>query len=363
MLVTRQPVLRRFRYALLPMSAFDVGPRPLTPLGEHLVVWKTADGTPAALRGRCCHRTAKLSKGHVIDGRIVCEPGYRRIFQLHQEWKTSPVRMMENSFDNAHFSFVHRATFGDAAQPVPATYALLETDYGFEGGSSAPILNPPAARRVTGTDAPIVTRHLVNRYHLPFARRFGCSYDRGIDHIIDNCATPIDDERMLLVQWMYRDDGEAQCSAEELIAWDGAVTAEYREMLHATDPDACVDTRRRRACRRPGRPRARRPHRHARHAGARTGRGGHRPTDCVVYPAWVNTHHHLFHSLLEGEPQGLNATPTPWRCSAPPSPASHTARRARAGWPAASRRCARSKTQARRSRSVSTAPRRTRPPT
>lgn len=23
--------------------------------------------------------------------------------------------------------------------------------------------------------------------------------------------------------------------------------------------------------------------------------------DCVVYPAWVNTHHHLFQSLLKGE--------------------------------------------------------------
>ena len=25
-------------------------------------------------------------------------------------------------------------------------------------------------------------------------------------------------------------------------------------------------------------------------------------TDCVVYPAWVNTHHHLFQSLLKGMP-------------------------------------------------------------
>ncbi len=25
--------------------------------------------------------------------------------------------------------------------------------------------------------------------------------------------------------------------------------------------------------------------------------------DCVIYPAWVNTHHHLFQSLLKGEPQ------------------------------------------------------------
>jgi 8-oxoguanine deaminase len=40
-------------------------------------------------------------------------------------------------------------------------------------------------------------------------------------------------------------------------------------------------------------------------------------TDCVVYPAWVNTHHHLFQSLLKGEPQGLNETLTPWLAATP----------------------------------------------
>ena len=40
-------------------------------------------------------------------------------------------------------------------------------------------------------------------------------------------------------------------------------------------------------------------------------------TDCVVYPAWVNTHHHLFQSLLKGEPRGLNATLTPWLAATP----------------------------------------------
>ncbi|WP_298924247.1 amidohydrolase family protein [uncultured Ramlibacter sp.] len=39
--------------------------------------------------------------------------------------------------------------------------------------------------------------------------------------------------------------------------------------------------------------------------------------DCVVYPAWVNTHHHLFQSLLKGDPQGINATLTPWLTATP----------------------------------------------
>jgi 8-oxoguanine deaminase len=34
--------------------------------------------------------------------------------------------------------------------------------------------------------------------------------------------------------------------------------------------------------------------------------------DCVVYPGWVNTHHHLFQSLLKGVPAGLNRTLGPW---------------------------------------------------
>lgn len=38
---------------------------------------------------------------------------------------------------------------------------------------------------------------------------------------------------------------------------------------------------------------------------------------CVVYPAWVNTHHHLFQSLLKGDPVGLNATLTPWLSATP----------------------------------------------
>jgi cytosine/adenosine deaminase-related metal-dependent hydrolase len=40
-------------------------------------------------------------------------------------------------------------------------------------------------------------------------------------------------------------------------------------------------------------------------------------TDCVIYPAWVNTHHHLFQSLLKGDRAGLDATLTPWLAATP----------------------------------------------
>ncbi|MGZ9710339.1 aromatic ring-hydroxylating dioxygenase subunit alpha [Glaciimonas sp. GNP009] len=306
MLVTKQPVLRRFWYALMPMSSLEDGPKPFTLLGENIVLWKKEDGTPAALRDRCCHRTAKLSKGFVEGDNIVCgyhgwtydcsgacvkipqnpdnampagakvpsfhcqekygyvwvaledplrpipdfpedgAPGYRRIFQFYEEWKTSPVRMMENSFDNAHFSFVHKANFGILDQPTPAPYTFTDTDYGFEAETMVPIRNPQAGHQITGTSDAITNRHLINRYYLPFCRRFGCMYPTsGIDHIIYNCATPIDDDHMILVQWLYRNDSEEAVSTQTLIDWDAAITAEDRGILEATDPDACIDTRRR----------------------------------------------------------------------------------------------------------------------
>lgn len=38
----------------------------------------------------------------------------------------------------------------------------------------------------------------------------------------------------------------------------------------------------------------------------------HDATDCVVYPGWVNTHHHLFQSLTKGIPAGINLQLAPW---------------------------------------------------
>ena len=54
-------------------------------------------------------------------------PGWRTIFQFYEPWGTSPLRVLENSCDNAHFSFGHRATFGVAATPEPSTGCCATT--------------------------------------------------------------------------------------------------------------------------------------------------------------------------------------------------------------------------------------------
>ena len=72
MLCTKQKVLRRFWYATVPIDMLADGPRPFILLGEKIVMFLDAEGKPAALADRCCHRTARLSKGWSNNGHITC---------------------------------------------------------------------------------------------------------------------------------------------------------------------------------------------------------------------------------------------------------------------------------------------------
>lgn len=316
MLTTRQPVFRKYWHAVMPLSRLQDGPQPFTLLGEDIVLFLDAQGQPAALKDRCCHRTARLSKGScpkdgALHGTLQCgyhgwtydrtgrvvhipqfgaeqaipadyctpafrctarygyawvaldepiadipaipefdDPRYRTIFQFYETWATSPMRALENSFDNAHFSFVHRATFGVADQPKPSKYELFETDTGFHAETVIPAANPERFRRISGVDDAVTTRHMRNAYFLPFSRRLDIEYPAvngrpGRRHIIINCFTPIDDGRMQLCQWLFRNDTEADCPAQMLIDFDEEITREDKAILESTDPDAVIDTRRR----------------------------------------------------------------------------------------------------------------------
>jgi len=307
MLTTRQPVFRKFWHAVMPLSQLQGGtPQPFTLLGENIVLFLDAEGQPAALKDRCCHRTARLSKGRCVNGALECgyhgwtynaggrviripqydadraipaeyctpayrctakygyawvaleEPiapmpdmpefgaeGWRTIHQFYETWATSPVRALENSFDNSHFSFVHRATFGVADQPRPSKYELVHKDGGFHAETVIAASNPPAFHRVSGSTDALTQRHMRNAYYLPFSRRLDIEYPSGIRHIIINCFTPIDDGHIQLCQWLFRNDTEADCPEAMLVHFDEVITREDKDILESTDPDALVDTRRR----------------------------------------------------------------------------------------------------------------------
>ncbi|MDX3905709.1 MAG: aromatic ring-hydroxylating dioxygenase subunit alpha [Pigmentiphaga sp.] len=303
MLLSENPVWRRFWHAIIPVDQLRAGPRPFRLLGEDIVVFLDEAGNPVALADRCRHRTTKLSKGWVADGRITCayhgwqydgtgrlrvipqydagtpvpdervqtfrcqarygyvwvalddpvsplfdipedrDPGFRRIQQFYDTWATSPLRLIENSFDNAHFSFVHKGTFGNIARPKPGRYAIGETEQGFYAEAVTEALNPPAAHPVSGSTAPTVERLLRSSWYLPFARRFDMEYVSGIRHIIFTYATPIDDSHIQVAQFLYRNDTEAQCPAQLLVDWDARIFAEDKDVLEATDPDVLLDVR------------------------------------------------------------------------------------------------------------------------
>ena len=319
MLVTQQPVFRKFWHAVMPLTQLADGPKPFKLLGVDIVVFLDVDGQPAALRDRCCHRTAKLSKGRCVNtdgqacgqGHLQCgyhgwtydrsgvvvkipqydaaravppeykttayhctarhgyawvaledpiadipdvpefnAPGWRTIFQFYEPWATSPMRALENSFDNSHFSFVHRATFGVAANPKPSKYELVDNAQGFYAETVIDAVNPEQFQRISGVTDAITQRHMRNAYFLPFSRRLDIEYPGadgrpGRRHVIINCFTPIDDGHIQLCQWLFRNDTEADCPAQMLIDFDEAITREDKDILESTDPDAVIDLRRR----------------------------------------------------------------------------------------------------------------------
>jgi phenylpropionate dioxygenase-like ring-hydroxylating dioxygenase large terminal subunit len=148
---------------------------------------------------------------------------------------------MENSFDNAHFAFVHKATFGDISRPKPSRYEIEETDDGLRATTVVDVLNPPQAHRITGTTTPTTTRTTHNHWYMPFCRRLAMTCPSGVRHDIINCATPIDDGSFQLAQIFYRNDAEADCPAAMLVAWDRRIIAEDRGILESTDLDAILD--------------------------------------------------------------------------------------------------------------------------
>ena len=58
------------------------------------------------------------------------DPAYRLIPQFYELWNCAGLRLMENSFDNAHVAFTHRESFGMQEQPDPGEIDLEETPGG-----------------------------------------------------------------------------------------------------------------------------------------------------------------------------------------------------------------------------------------
>lgn len=303
MLVTQEPVLRRFWYPVMPIANLTDQPQAFTLLGQPLVLWLDDNGKPAALADRCCHRSAKLSMGIVEQGCVRCpyhgwsfngagactrvpqldpdaaipktycvpsfacqerygyvwvcldeapllpipaipeasEADNRLIPQFYEPWRCSGLRVMENSFDNAHFSIVHAASFGVTEQPQPAKSELVPLELGLKVYSTVPVVNPPSQQQNLHIPDALTVRQVEATWYVPFSRTLKITYPNGLMHLIFTAATPIDDSTSQIVQFCIRNDTEADASAESIIAFDRQVVNEDKVVLESTDYDTPLD--------------------------------------------------------------------------------------------------------------------------
>lgn len=301
MLVTQQKVLRRFWYPIVPSDRLTDAPMPFTLLGTNIVLFREATGKASALIDRCCHRTATLSKGWLESGSIVCpyhgwtyagdgrcvripqrpdykpasepgkgiavesfrcnerygvvwvaleeplrdipelpeydDPAYRRVFEFYEPWHAPGLRIMENSFDNAHFAFVHKASFGIVDEPEPVQPRLEPHPASFTMYADVPVKNPDIQKANLGIASDRTVRHYEKTWWMPFSRKMKVTYPNGLVHIIMTLTAPIDDRRSQVIQFLLRSDSEADAPAAKLIEFDRQVTHEDMAILEACDFD------------------------------------------------------------------------------------------------------------------------------
>ncbi len=297
MLVTKQPVFRRFWYPVIPVAALQGGPQSFILLGQPLVVWLDAAGNPCAAEDRCCHRSAQLSLGKVDGGNITCpyhgwqfngqgtcvkvpqkgctiapsyrvrayacterygyawvcladeplvgipdieethNPAYRRIHEFYETWRCAGLRVMENEFDLAHPAFVHQGTFGTEDHTTPDRMTFTETEWGLHVHGVLGVVNPTLQQQNLQMDTGETVRTLDMTWFMPFTVKLRIAYPNDRVHIVVNTMTPIADDMSQMVQFCVRNDTEADTPAADVIAFDRAVTLEDKRILESTDFD------------------------------------------------------------------------------------------------------------------------------
>jgi phenylpropionate dioxygenase-like ring-hydroxylating dioxygenase large terminal subunit len=290
MLITAEPTFARFWYPVAFASAVAPGPVARRLLGQDLVLWWAGDAMQAAY-DRCPHREAKLSAGWLTDEcRLVCPyhgweygsngraaripqlapglpippraaldmvectvryglvwvclsndplgeiptipefeaPGWRVIPEYEWLFDCSAAHLIENNFDPAHVAFVHRATFGNPEKPQVPTPDVRRTAFGFSNEVRLPVENRHGNTAST-------ERQTTSEFHLPFHGVFRIGYPDGLMHIMFKGCCPIDDGTTRLLQFVVRNDTEADTPAEDILAFDHRVEAEDQALL-ATVP-------------------------------------------------------------------------------------------------------------------------------
>ena len=147
MLTSQQRVFRKFWHAVVPMSTLrEQQPVPFTLLGEPIVLFLDTEGQPAALKDRCCHRTARLSKGRCDGGVLECGyHGWRydrsgKVIRIPQY---EPSRAIPPDYCTPAYRCVERYGYAWVALEEPISPIPEVAEFGAPGWRS--MGNQPAA--------------------------------------------------------------------------------------------------------------------------------------------------------------------------------------------------------------------------
>ena len=295
MKVMSEPLFRRFWYPVIPLDDLRAGPRRFELLGEALALFLDAEGKPAALEDRCCHRSARLSLGRVAGGVLACayhgwqydrsgqcvlmpqlpgqqpgpqrrvrafrcearygyawvaleeplfdipripeaeDPGYRLVHEFYEVWNVAALRVMENELDMAHPSFVHLGTFGTPEHLVARDAVIDEFPGGFHYRGRLGVAIAHHAQQSVNE------RRLDCTWYAPFTVRLGIRYADGPTHVVVNTQVPLADNRSCMVQFCLIEDRDGRADVEKILDFDRRVTLEDKRILEGTDPDVPLD--------------------------------------------------------------------------------------------------------------------------
>lgn len=293
------PLLRKFWYCVAPSTKITDKPFGFVLLNEPVALWRDGEGRVHAVKDRCLHRTAKLSLGYVENGNIVCpyhgwtfngsgqcvkvpqdvedkpnpfgvpgyrcvekynhvwvaleepiydipeipefdDPNYRQVIEFCETWSANPLRIIENSFDAAHITFVHKESFGNP-DPAINPFTVDETENGFIVQNDILVKNAEHMKSALSMEEDETRRRTFNRFYLPFSRVGRIRYPNGLENILCTFLAPISDTQTQFIQWVMRNDTEAAVPAEQVIAFDRQVTIEDRDVLESTDFNVPLD--------------------------------------------------------------------------------------------------------------------------
>ncbi|WP_274650565.1 aromatic ring-hydroxylating oxygenase subunit alpha [Paenibacillus humicola] len=199
----QDPVLINEWHSVIKSEDLQDKPAQAIILGERIVLYRTADGTPHAMRDLCVHRGAALSLGHVQDdllvcpyhgwmydeqGRCVCipaqqerkipsksatsvysckekyglvwvnmgqpaddipvfeeheDPSYRSVVSGPYRVKAAAPRVLENFLDFSHLMWLHAGLLGSPDHPDVPDYKVMPHNGGIRT-EAVPIYRPHA---------------------------------------------------------------------------------------------------------------------------------------------------------------------------------------------------------------------------